>query len=158
MTDKYKPGTVAVATVQGVPNVQVYRYNAESWISSDLVKGMRVHHDRYVTEVRPLVVLDPDKASGVVDAPKYVADLLRDTGTPTLIDLAAQIETQTRPSKPEVHGTLIEFGLDGRQYFVHPANRLRFLAAESDLERTKIADLVLDGYGVVAKNRRGVVK
>lgn len=59
---EYEPGTVAVATVRGVPNVRVFRYSEVSWVSSEPVKHTLVHHEveGHVTDVRPLVVLDPE--------------------------------------------------------------------------------------------------
>lgn len=75
---EWEPGTVAVATVRGAKDIRVIRAtNAggsdphemdPTWISADLVdRGQKVngydgtylHHDDDVTDVRPLVVIDP---------------------------------------------------------------------------------------------------
>lgn len=60
----YEPGTVAVATVRGVPNVRVFRirdhHEIVRWVTADNLNGWLGHHDSDVTDVRPLVVLDLD--------------------------------------------------------------------------------------------------
>jgi len=56
----YEPGTVAVATVRGVPNVRIWRTPFSNWVSERRVGDDTAHVDHRVTDVRPLVVLDPD--------------------------------------------------------------------------------------------------
>lgn len=110
----YEPGTVAVATVRGVPNVRVMAgYGTAEprlrWVTTDerLVdsenEGWWFAYQ--VTDVRPLVVLDPE---GIDTAPQdtipYLIRALRASDSdgygPTLRWLADQIEAQTRPPKP----------------------------------------------------------
>ena len=57
----FEPGTVAVATVRGMPNVRVFR--SEGFWRTATEAGGNVTHWDYnggATDVRPLVVLDPD--------------------------------------------------------------------------------------------------
>lgn len=70
----YEPGTVALATVRGVPGVRVLRAGgpgvsgrkqAPFWLSAEFVAGWRTHSDYLVTDVRPLVVIDPEECGQV---------------------------------------------------------------------------------------------
>lgn len=109
MSTTFEPGTVAVATVRGVPNVRVMAgYGTAEprlrWVTTDdrLVdaedEGWWFSYQ--VTDVSPLVVLD---LSGGRDLRYTVADL-RDAAKRTrntrLAEIADQIEGQTRPPKP----------------------------------------------------------
>lgn len=103
----YKPGTVAVATVRGVPNVRVMRRELSDspyeWQSARSIAAMFAHHDREVTDVRPLVVLDLDDPAKYVRAlhatfPEASADW--DDDDARNLKIADQIEAQTRPPKP----------------------------------------------------------
>jgi hypothetical protein len=101
----YEPGTVAVATVRGVPDVRVMRCGPEQpfWMSpayegdaDGSEKRWRMHKDRDVTDVRPLVVLDLD------DIGMSVSDLvldLRGIGSVAGEIVADQIEAQTKPQR-----------------------------------------------------------
>lgn len=62
---EWEPGTVAEATVRGVPRVRILRMDKPDrhpqWLSvthRDAL-GATLHHARQVTDVRPLVVIDP---------------------------------------------------------------------------------------------------
>lgn len=100
----YEPGTVAVATVRGVPNVRVIR-RATGWASGVEIDGTRVFHpDRIpaVTDVRPLVVLDLGDLAGIRATLQDAASLMVRGGINRrrLAELIDQIEQQTRPPKP----------------------------------------------------------
>jgi hypothetical protein len=108
MTD-YKPGTVAKATVRGVPDIRVVR-GPNGWF--DLSEGRipSLHSDGPdVTDVRPLVVLDLDESEGGGRLlPRWlrnnVSEVERASISPTPIGkdmrwLADQIEAQTKPSR-----------------------------------------------------------
>jgi hypothetical protein len=98
----YEPGTVAVATVRGVPNVRVFRGEG-FWRTAVECGGNVTHHDFNdgVTDVRPLVVLDLDAAldhmgGGMSDLPDVLKDMRRGGGI--FADrIADQIEQQTKP-------------------------------------------------------------
>lgn len=115
----YEPGTVAVATVRGVPNVRVMRYVITSgermWLSGHRVDGVVVHGDSYVTNVRPLVVLDLD------DPAAFAADLRWSHEEWASRDfanwLADQIEAQSKPPRipePGLWG-VVEAAYEGRR-------------------------------------------
>jgi hypothetical protein len=90
----YEPGTVAVATVRGVPNVRVFRYREGEklrWDSGERIDDGIVHPDHLVTDVRPLVVLDLGSA-----VPAVVVNVLRKACYNRLAD---QIEAQTKPPR-----------------------------------------------------------
>jgi len=106
----WAPGTVAVATVWGVPNVRVIAYHDDfgdwHWFSSIRAGAGRFHEPDQVTDVRPLVVLDPEKFSGHLsdsyeDGVETAIQCLRETGSRVAGLLADQIEAQTKPPKPE---------------------------------------------------------
>lgn len=100
MTD-YKPGTVAKATVRGVPDVTVVAGYGTSkprlrWLTAD-ERLVDAHNDGWyfevdLTDVRPLVVLDLDWAESV---PVLIAQL-RGAG---YVHIADQIEAQTKPPR-----------------------------------------------------------
>ena len=111
----YEPGTVAVATVRGVPNVRIFGYHEGGgvfrWDSGERIADSIVHHDRHVTDVRPLVVLDPE-GEGF-----HVAEMAADLRKRGHVWLADQIEAQTKPPKPAEPG---KYGAviagDGREW------------------------------------------
>ena len=106
----YEPGTVAVATVRGVPNVRVVAHYGTSeprlrWFTNDeRAQGSAGDgwHMYDVTDIRPLVVLD-------LEDPKFTVAALRDTLPEKARDhdrlnievlrLARQIEAQTKPPR-----------------------------------------------------------
>jgi hypothetical protein len=95
----YEPGTVAVATVSGVPNIRVMRLTS-LWYSAIEVFGDRAHVLEDVTDVRRLVALDLDD----FHAPTIVG-MLREAAADRhdnvcLHAIADQIEAQTKPPKP----------------------------------------------------------
>lgn len=110
----HEPGTVAVATVRGVPNVRVmrrkfFRLTNDGWHmdwSHTAVKGFTCTNDEEVTDVRPLVVLDlaPGDLRCVVENLRARATYMDGIGAPNtkalLCNAADQIEQQTRPPKP----------------------------------------------------------
>ena len=94
MTAAYESGTVAVATVRGLNGVRVFRCFG-GWTSEDSTpNGFDFHADEYVTDVRPLVVLDPE-GEGF-----HVAEMAADLRKRGQAWLADQIEAQTKPPKP----------------------------------------------------------
>lgn len=116
---EYQPGTVAVATVRGVPGVRVMYVGAGMWRSVDsLARGDQI------TDVRPLVVLDLDEVfRDPLETPKplRLATFLREItswtgrrqagGDAHLERLADQIEAQTKPPKipePIALGAVVE--------------------------------------------------
>jgi hypothetical protein len=101
MSGDWKPGTVAKATVRGVPDVTVFAFVAGTWVSGEDVEGTRVHGALRVTDVRPLVVLDIEDAglSGSYDVRRInLLEHLR-KGTNVAQHLADLIEAQTKPPR-----------------------------------------------------------
>lgn len=105
---EYEPGTVAVATVRGVPGVRVFRtggalsVDRNMWASAKPVDHRSWHPNENVTDVRPLVTLDlslgavrPEQVAG------YAVEVLRTPRHQWADHIADQIEAQTRPPKPE---------------------------------------------------------
>lgn len=107
-------GTIARATVRGVENVTVFRCAGSTWLSSAMIPipvldgASRAHEDDHVTDVRPLVVLDP-KDFPVPD----VAGLLRAVASEripasgrelTLLWIADEWEKQTAPPRMDEPG------------------------------------------------------
>lgn len=98
----YPAGTVAEATVRGVPNVRVMASTDCIWWSAEPVYSSFRHVT--VTDIRPLVVLDlhaanPNLAPG--EAARCVITTLRRSEWFSNSLLADQIEAQTKPPKPE---------------------------------------------------------
>ena len=107
MTD-YKPGTVAKATVRGAGGVRVTRYEG-GWARIDDPDACWGDGCGFVTDVRPLVVLDPKdvpspsfRARRADGLRSYAANLRKD-GYYSAADvfgyLADQIEAQTKPPR-----------------------------------------------------------
>jgi hypothetical protein len=91
----YEPGTVAVATVRGVPNVRVTLDPNDEWFAHVEVSGRRWQDPEDVTDIRPLVVLD---LADFARAAKVLRDpMIEALGTRTRI--AEQIEEQTKPPR-----------------------------------------------------------
>lgn len=105
MGENYPAGTVAVATVRGVPNVRVFRLSEGYWAHAEevaaRVEGVfrDISRDVDVSDVRPLIVLDIGQNDGAVLA-RYLRSHVADIDSATLHSLADQIEAQTRPPKP----------------------------------------------------------
>ena len=100
----YEPGTVAVATVRDVKGVRIFLADprsADEWTSAGLVDGTLWHKDKDVTDVRPLVVLDPDDvaADGFSTVASLVTNLRRPPSGANFSWLADQIEAQTKPPR-----------------------------------------------------------
>lgn len=101
----YEPGTVAVATVRGVPNVRVMSYTFEDvvgWASATEAGGEVDHADHVVTDVRPLVVLDHSHIGDALAALQNILSSDRVMLTDhvyALHELAQQIEAQTKPPR-----------------------------------------------------------
>ena len=135
----YEPGTVAVATVRGVPNVRVFRrHNPETGVrdwayNPEPERGLPYSCDSdasdVVTDVRPLVVLDLDTVpTTLTDAvgcnfPNWLRTAAktdrdqesRRNDRPVLLEwIADQIEAQTKPPRiPEPGwGAIVEAGVD----------------------------------------------
>jgi hypothetical protein len=68
MSAKHEPGTVATATVHGIEDVRIFRASASAkndtgfWVANR-PSPLTVPKDEEVTDVRPLVVLDPEDRS-----------------------------------------------------------------------------------------------
>ena len=108
----YEPGTVAVATVRGVPNVRVFHWDrsVSKWLSATPVDGTCIHSIGHVTDVRPLVVLDLEDSAEAVRHLRAVAG-----SWDVVEDIADQIEAQTQsPRIPEPTGfaPIVEAGVD----------------------------------------------
>ena len=105
----YEPGTVAVATVRGVPNLRVMRTTGTAggddiWLTVEHVGGWRTHIATDVTDIRPLVMLDLDDpdaygCSAVVHDPAKIVSALRETNSVAAHAIARQIEAQTKPPR-----------------------------------------------------------
>lgn len=107
----YEPGTVAVATVRGVPNVRVIR-RATGWAKID---GTRVFHDRIaaVTDVRPLVVLDPEDTEQVQRLVRAFWDAQRvDDGDGSdsayMAEALRSLNHPPKPAEPKGLGAVVE--------------------------------------------------
>ena len=103
----WKPGTVAKATVRGVPDVTVFRRDVSEgfcdWAHDSVAVGYTCSHDPDVTNVRPLVVLDIDNlraCEAEAASPALAAKRLRATNSVVAHAIADQIEAQTKPPKP----------------------------------------------------------
>lgn len=107
---QYEPGTVAVATVRGVPNVRVFR-RYDEWTSANVTCDWIGHDDRVVTDVRPLVVLDLHPAK----VREFAVWLRKQSHAVDSVveQIANQIEAQTRPPVVEPTG-LLAVVVDGR--------------------------------------------
>lgn len=131
MTD-YKPGTVAKATVRGQEDVLVMRDDADNWLSGECFRGGHVHGDLVVTDVRPLVLLDLEKAGSHLHPNEMarggVVTMLLDTGSRVARNIADQIEAQTKPPRipePGLWG-VVEAWTDGipiRRWVHHEEDR-----------------------------------
>jgi hypothetical protein len=100
----YEPGTVAVATVRGVPNVRVLRSGGDResfWIAPTRTCGDRYHADSEVTDIRPLVVLDLDagEVAGLMGVLSWSADGMVQVHPALCRKVADQIEQQTKPPR-----------------------------------------------------------
>lgn len=100
----YELGTVAVATVRGVPNVRVIR-RATGWASAVEIDGRRMFHpDRIaaVTDIRPLVVLDPEDTERVQRLVRAFWDAQRvdDGDGSDLAYMAEALRSLNHPPKP----------------------------------------------------------
>ena len=125
----YKPGTVAKATVRGVPDVTMFcttnsLIGGTEWALDRRIK--RREDDGYgsgfatsdeVTDVRPLVVLD------FTPSPAHLPQLLRLLRDNFWPDLAGQIEAQTKPPRIDEPGLwgVVEATVPGipRRRWVH---------------------------------------
>ena len=107
----YEPGTVAVATVRGVPNVRVIRIQpiaGATWVTPLPVAGdLARHWDEDVTDIRLLVVLDLDDPAATVEYLKEATDGFDKaahgmdawSGREPIRRVWAQIEAQTKPPR-----------------------------------------------------------
>ena len=96
-------GTIASATVRGVPDVLVMHHgDTWGWTSSVYAGGSLGHPDEQVTDVRPLVVLDPAEFpafSGVDSMLRRTSVGLNDAYTELLHQIADEWERQTKPPR-----------------------------------------------------------
>lgn len=133
-----EPGTVAVATVRGVPNVRVFCYRVRSgecqWDSAERVHGSISHGDADVTDVRPLVVLDLDASERAALRKRALESF--DFHCVTV----RAIEQQTKPPKPAEPtglGAVVED--DGRKW-VHFGNGCWIMSVPNAALKTRTWD------------------
>ena len=112
MSGDWKPGTVAKATVRGVPDVTVFRMNDSEWALDRGIAGAfftDIANDKDATDVRPLVVLDLEESIGKAHLALWlrnnISKIEQGCVSPSSIGkdmawLADQIEAQTKPPKP----------------------------------------------------------
>lgn len=143
----YEPGTVAVATVRGVPNVRIFRSGCPSHMGWEFnhpdSKGRTWAADGayHITDIRPLVVLDLSDSPRGADNnyPMWLqqsADCDEVNTRPInyrpdfLRWLADQIEAQTKPPRIPEPGkyAVVEAMVDGMDA------RREFCRLESDAE------------------------
>lgn len=134
----YEPGTVAVATVRGVPNVRVMHLAdaagaglavGTKWISQSGVECYYAHREDQVTDVRPLVVLDPDDrqqaerfARGYIAVHQYSKtpwgereQESRDTIISAVQGAFRSLTAPPKPPEPTGLGAVVR-GRDGREF------------------------------------------
>lgn len=110
----WKPGTVAKATVRGVPDVTVFRVvqihpdHVYLWAVAAKIAETTHFRDEDITDVRPLVVLDLDESQGKDWLPGWlrsnISKVEQGCVSPSPIGkdmawLADQIEAQTKPPR-----------------------------------------------------------
>ena len=96
MSEQYEPGTVAVATVRGVPNVRVMRTDT-AWVSQDCYH----YKTADLADVRPLVVLDPEDHKQVAQLLNKLQDMSYSAHACGAFScLAEALRSLARPPKP----------------------------------------------------------
>lgn len=101
---EYEPGTVAVATIQG-ESVRVVADHDGCWIvfGHSFFKSIKQNNDHYITDIRPLVVLDLDDPRATLAVLGDHAIELDNAGStyslPVLNELRDQIREQTKPPR-----------------------------------------------------------
>jgi hypothetical protein len=99
---EYPAGTVAVATVRGVPNVRIFRRDYD-WTTATPTGDWIGHPHHEVTDVRPLIVLDLDAATAHgthdIGVENILAALRAPAATGACRKLADQIESQIQPPR-----------------------------------------------------------
>ena len=121
MHEHYPPGTIAVATVRGVPDIRVMRTVDGWWLSFVKVDDDIYHATADLAEIRRLVVLNLHEANDTIPV-STVAEVAIQTlrKSPYLSDsrLATQIKAQVllRPAEPTGLGAVVE--VDGDVRFV----------------------------------------
>jgi len=117
------------ATVRGVPDVLVLkgwdrREICDVYFSADFVEGWRVHEEKFVSNLRPVqiveagqIVLDQARLGDIENLTRHLDyDPVRDAGLPRLCPdvrryLAQQISAQSRPARieePKGFGAIVE--------------------------------------------------
>ena len=112
---EYEPGTVAVATVRGVPH-RVLRSRDDAWLTVD-----GTLYDDQVTDIRPIMVLDPEdreQCKAVFDAQWRAVDIIRDQqGGGGGVDLVDALQmglglllnpSPPKPAEPKGLGAVVE--------------------------------------------------
>ena len=103
---EYAPGTVAVATVRGVENVRVM-WDGVDWV------GAKVHHSyehgmEDVTDVRPLVVLDPEDDADVKRLCEAYRSVDHGVGTMPMQKALRALVRPPKPAEPTAIGSRVE--------------------------------------------------
>ena len=115
----YPVGTVAVATFKGRENTRVFR-TSDWWIAAD-AEGGTIHHSRcdLITDIRPLVVLDPADTR----VSQFVKFWLPDGGRSFASVVAQLIEAQTKPPRipePGLWGVVeASYAGEKRERYIH---------------------------------------
>lgn len=92
--NNYPDGTIAIATVRGVPNVRVMRIVDGVWVSGVVCEGRCHHASDTVEDVRPLVVLDLEDGEATLEALRGLRASARGDAWHRLTEVADQIEAQ----------------------------------------------------------------
>jgi hypothetical protein len=103
---EYEPGTVAMATVRGVPNVRVLNATGDYWAHGCGVDGDSIiSAGQYVTDVRPLVTLDPEDREEVVRLVAALPHRESYDGESLVSQMQAALREYAKPTppKPEVY-------------------------------------------------------
>jgi hypothetical protein len=142
---EYPVGTVAMATVRGVEGVRIFLDGAGAgWTSAILVDGQCWHRVAQVTDIRPLIVLDPED-----ERVKEFLDLsIMPFFPPRAAPFAALIREQIAPPRIEEPGPwgVVEAGPSQRRtQWVHywgAGDRARWRNLSSGQETSTWEDII----------------
>lgn len=153
----YEAGTVAVATVHGIPDVRVMRTTGIGggdviWLTAEQLKGTRLHLARDVTDIRPLPVLDlNDAPRNPLSVVEHLRELASEGEFCALADwIADQVEAQVKPPKPDepgLGGVVVDAA--GKEWVRAAAYRARWLCAADgkwdDYDRIDVVRVLSEG-------------